>query len=481
MKALNKILNNKFYVIIYLCLIAFTIRHLMVSYFDTTDGFFILATGKYILQNGIPKENPFFIQSGHKLIVQQWLWDVIMYWIFDMMGKAGLFISSLFTAFLTCLMFFKISQIHQADKKLSLCFILVFVSFQTISFRPTFITILLCLCQIYILEKYKTGNVKLLPLLALISILEINIHGMLWLFHILIMIAYIFPRVPVLIKTDEHDYKIKPLLIMTLIMMLTAFCNPYGFDMISSLWKSDNGIYTTLGVSEMQLLPIFTMNGILILSLIIVIIYLMIECAVPAEIFYLFAGLSLLGVTYMRNTIYAYIGIFMALIYVSKSYDFSRFHNFVNKQSKYFYIIGIIAVIIIALNPNGDYIYKEKDSESTPVKAIEYLEKKANKENIVLYTEFNNGSYFEYNEYLVYMESRGESSMEKLNGGYDIMHEYADVYRGCDKDQYKNLINKYNFTHLCINKTNHLYGYIDMDPSYEKVVDSEKYTLFEKK
>ena len=482
---IKKIKNNKFYIIIFMCLSAYIIRNLLIDYMDKTDGYFILHTGKYILSNGIPTENPFFIQSGHKLIIQQWLWDVIVYGVYLVMGNIGLFLLCLLITFLTGLMFYKIAQLYNADRKIVTFFILLFFMFQEISIRPTLITIFLCLAQIYVLERYKKGQDKTLFFLIIISILEINLHGMLWLFHILIMMAYIFPHVQVLVKTTPHDYKIKPLVLTSILMIASAFINPYGINMITSLWKSSNGIYTQLGISEMQLLPIFTSSGILLLTLIAVTTYLMCQHETPVELFYLFAGLSLLGVTYMRNVIYAYIGIFMVLIFISQNYPFAKFHEFVNKQKNSFYIIGLLAFILISIYPDSEngYIYKEQDNTCTPVLALNYMNgiPEEEKDDVVLFTEFNGGSFFEYHGYKIYMESRGESSVKKLNGGYDVIGEYYKIYNSCTKEKYQKFMDKYNFTHLCVQTKNNMFGFIECDDRFKKVIETKSYSLYERK
>ena len=46
------------------------------------DTFFILATGKNIVETGtVPTINPFVIHSNLSIIIQQWLFDVIIYQI----------------------------------------------------------------------------------------------------------------------------------------------------------------------------------------------------------------------------------------------------------------------------------------------------------------------------------------------------------------------------------------------------------------
>ena len=68
-----------------ICIFAYT------NFFDN-DGYFLIATGKEIVENGIPKFNPFFLEKGYQIVVQQWLWDVCLYQIQQWFGNYGLYL-----------------------------------------------------------------------------------------------------------------------------------------------------------------------------------------------------------------------------------------------------------------------------------------------------------------------------------------------------------------------------------------------------
>ena len=101
------------------------------------------------------------------------------------------------------------------------------------------------------------------------------------------------------------------------------------------------------------------------------------------------------------------------------------------------------------------------------------------KENVVLYTSFNNGAFMEMNGYKVYMDARPELFMEKINGKEDVYTEYVSVESGtCDLNAF---LAKYNFTHLIARDGSplsvHLRAY---DDAYKIVVDGEGYCLFQR-
>ena len=56
------------------------------------DIWFLINTGRYILNNGFPSIDPFTIHEGFSLVIQQWIPDVIFYSIFNWFGKMGLYV-----------------------------------------------------------------------------------------------------------------------------------------------------------------------------------------------------------------------------------------------------------------------------------------------------------------------------------------------------------------------------------------------------
>lgn len=54
-----------------------------------SDGWFLLATGKQIVENGIPYANPWSLVSYRPIVVQQWLHDVLLYGSYTLAGYAG--------------------------------------------------------------------------------------------------------------------------------------------------------------------------------------------------------------------------------------------------------------------------------------------------------------------------------------------------------------------------------------------------------
>ena len=88
-----------------------TLLACMVTYFVLSiqvmdnDGWFILSNGRYILEHGIPYENPFTWVEGLDVVLQQWAYSVVVYSIYQWFKVPGIF---LFCCLLhiTCMMLF---------------------------------------------------------------------------------------------------------------------------------------------------------------------------------------------------------------------------------------------------------------------------------------------------------------------------------------------------------------------------------------
>ena len=67
------------------------------------DMYFLAATGRYIVENRVvPIINPFTIHDGLKIIVQQWIIDIVNYLIYDHFGNIGIFIFPLSKPWVRC-------------------------------------------------------------------------------------------------------------------------------------------------------------------------------------------------------------------------------------------------------------------------------------------------------------------------------------------------------------------------------------------
>ena len=79
---------------------------LMSKPFDN-DSWWLINTGEYIVENGVPTIEPFTIHENLTFYAQQWLFDIIIYFIFNAFGFLGITVFIKLFSILFTFLFYK--------------------------------------------------------------------------------------------------------------------------------------------------------------------------------------------------------------------------------------------------------------------------------------------------------------------------------------------------------------------------------------
>lgn len=204
-----------------------------------SDGWFLLATGKQIVEHGIPYANPWSLSSYRPIVVQQWLHDVLLYGSYALAGYAG---TILYQALLAILVAFSIAFAIRGfdDKRLTLPRMLFFIGLALfgagiyVSVRPTAWS-MACMClTIGVCTRWRrTGDWRYLMALPAITVLHVNMQSAMWLLDVFIAGCFLLPDDLSKFKTvttEEMLSEIFPLSIAMVAMLVASFVNPYGVD-----------------------------------------------------------------------------------------------------------------------------------------------------------------------------------------------------------------------------------------------------------
>lgn len=469
-----------------------------------SDTFFIAATGRHIVENGVvPTINPFVIHDGLGIVVQQWLFDVLIYGIYNTFGNFGLFVyvASIYAAGLFLLYrFFGLFTSNPKIKRMILIASSVLLAVFGVA-RPTGISFVILLSLLYCIEQYRrTQNKKYLCVLPILSLLEINIHAAMWPMMFVLILPYIFPyTLPT--KTNIGNNikkwfgKNKFILITMLTMFGMGFINPNGLTGMTYLLHSYGS--ATGGITIQELLPPATneLSGIvIILSAVFVAAYIYLnknKLTDPSydkqnefSKIYLALGTLVLACMHGRNMWYLLLGITPEIVSVLDGRVFNKQKTKKTSPTYMIYfraIYSVVATVVITITVFSvtDYAqYTNEDSNVAPIKAVEYLNENAD-DNIILYTEFNNGAFFEWHQYKVYMDARPELFQKKVNGKKNVYTEYCNVEKG--KADYQEFLDKYGFTHLMVSENTRFDVYLRHNENYNAAVTGNGYTLYELK
>lgn len=204
-----------------------------------SDGWFLLATGREIVKNGIPYTNPWSFSSYRLIVVQQWLHDVMLYASYTLAGYAG---TMPYQALLAVFVAFSIAFAIRGfgDKRLTLPRLLFCIGLALfgagiyISVRPTAWS-MACMClTIGVCTRWKrTGDWRYLMALPAITALHVNMQSAMWLLDVFIAGCFLLPDRLSEFKSvapEEMLGEIFPLSIALIAMLVASFVNPYGAD-----------------------------------------------------------------------------------------------------------------------------------------------------------------------------------------------------------------------------------------------------------
>lgn len=462
----------------YVCILMLTIPF-MVYMFSTykldNDFSFIANVGRYILKNGFITTEPFTIHSGFFFIPQQWLSAVIFYLIYSKFGIVGMITLTIIVNSVIILLLYKIAILITKDKMKSIIItIFVDILFNVIGIittRPQVFDIILLLLQVLIIELYiDKKNYKYLYLLPLISIAFINLHASIWPMMFVFLLPYYGEYVLKKLKKEE-TFHIKHLVINTILIGLCGLINPYHIHSVTYLFNSFGVEEINNFITEMKPINIYLIKLFILIFVGLVLIYK--NKGKNKERYILFfLGTTYLMLSHLKGSLFFLIGFFLILCQSLKGKQKKKVKYSPNLKEKIIYIgLFIIMASIICLN-----IHYEENKSLVPI--LNYLNKNANK-NIKLYTEYDDGGYFEYHGYKCYIDSRAEVFLKSNNKKKDIYPEYYKMKTGLIDTQ--EFLNKYNFDYLEVNKNSRfLLKELKNNSNYKQVVKTSS-TYFKEK
>ena len=450
------------------------------------DFWFLLKGGDYVMAKGIPYTEPFTMHQGWDFVMQQWLSSVIFASIYNMFDSMGMFIFMGIISVITTLVIYKIC-LYITDNNVIISFVLsslyIVINIFTCVTRPKIFTALIFAVELYYLEKFiKEQKTKYLLALPIISVLEINLHASMWWMIIVLMLPYVADSINIpKLKIKGENKKIIPLLLSMVVVFIAGLINPYGINAITYLFRS-YGLEEISGyISEMKGLNVNDVLGMImmVIMLLLILVYVFYRKG-TFKIRYFFLTL---GTTYLMLSAYRSIFIFstgalfpMAYYLKDVCLPKSKKEQEPNRK-KINVLLGILCIVIVATVAVKIVKYDDLSAQAECREAVEYLKANYNPDDVVLFTTYEDGGYAEYLGFKPYMDARAEVFVKKNNGKADVMKEYnrledGDIY-------YKDVFDKYKFTHAILYKKGLLYTYISRDKDYKQIYSDEKRVIYE--
>ena len=480
-------LCKKNFMLLYLLVFIFLI---IKPWYIDNDAWFLLNHGRYVLNNGIPHIEPFTMHEGLNFIMQQWLFATIMY-----ICKAKFGFKSLFF-FIAIINIFIILVIHKlcmliTDNNYKIAIPITFlidfllIKLKFISTRPQIVSYILITFFIYIIELYrKKGNKKVLLLLPLISIIQINMHASMWIFLYIYSLPFIAEIIIKKITKEKLSYDAKLLIIAVIISIICGVINPYKTQAMMYFLNSLNANVTQY-ILEMKITSILSPYGeysIILLGIFITIstIKFMKQGKIEWSYLFLVYGSFLLALTNQKSVAYFVIfSLYSIAYYLNKlvnkkeslNQPLSNGHYILNQI---LWVLSVVTIIFslywnVKINLDEPEYMAEKNSVLNLLK-----ENKNNLSNLKVYCNYNIGGYLEYYGIKAYIDPRAEVFYYSVNKKDEIFDEYYYLQTSSiDIDEF---LEKYNFTHLYLNVNDAIYKAIKMVGNDDKF---KNYTLLD--
>ena len=240
-------------------MVAFLIPVLLIlcaNHAIDNDSWYVSAEGRAILQNGIYHEDVLSMHEGLHVVVQNYGFAAIFYLIHSILGAPGIYLAMIILNFVILFLLYKIYMLL-SKKNVDLSLILmaatdIVLGFGFIVTRAQMVDYVVFLALIYALELFvASGKTKYLWWIPALSLLLINLHASVWWVILAIMATYIIGSIKGPRVLHLQGYRTKPLLFAAVAAFLVGFLNPYGVEMMTSVFGGYRGVAELNLVNEL--------------------------------------------------------------------------------------------------------------------------------------------------------------------------------------------------------------------------------------
>lgn len=448
------------------------------------DMYWMIATGRDILDNGILHTNIRTIDETPGFISQQWLYAAICV-VLDKIGIWAVFGFCMLQVVVLCGLatyFVYIRTRNILTACVCMTAMIIFPQNYIFSARPETMTLILLLLECIGLEKFQsTKRAMYLALLPASMLVEINVHGSMWIFHYAILLAYLTPAF--YCKQAEKNHARtgrKAICVFTVIMTAVMFANPYGVDMILYIFKSfAANTFSYVHISEMAPLNIKSSAFMpFLLAWVWFAVAMHFKKARSVTINLLF-GFSLLTLFALRNIQFIpLVVLFFARDLLNLDIHVDDIAIWICRGVNMIGILIATLVVLSAFTRITDYLMIDNISESPAAvpKAIrEAADHISNDRDVRLFTGFDTGGYFEYLGYRnIYIDARPELYTDSFTNGKNILADYSTYALGrrtCSDSDMIRWFDEYDFDYLIVNTRTEtkLHGFMIQRDDYELI------------
>jgi hypothetical protein len=300
----NKLSTILFFLVLACILFAFTSR------FDN-DGWFILNSGRYVENYGIPHTEPFTIHENFHFVMQQWLFDVMLWKIYTVAHSTGMLAFSCIFGGIIFFIYYRLLQITDNKNIKVSRFLTIGAGILMAPFfcqRPQTISSLIFLIEIYTLERCKDKNkppIYIYILFFTLSLILINAHAAMWPMFSVFLLPYLVESLLVnRISWFNHTFRWHWTYVLALFIPIIAagLINPYGIEAMTYAFNSYGYADINAVVTEMHPLTInFHSFTSIVIPVIILLTIIYAKNPLPIRYILLFSGTGFMALMAIRS------------------------------------------------------------------------------------------------------------------------------------------------------------------------------------
>ena len=451
------------------------------------DAYWLIQAGRNLIQNGIPHTDPLSMHEGLHYVMQQWLTAGLFAFLYDAIGAIGILIFVLAIFISIVLVLFRLCMVISNQNMFVSYVVTIFdviILFLYMSTRPYPISMLLFLLEIFVLEKYlHKYNKRWLIAIPILSLILINFHGAIWPFFFIIMVPYAIDSFHFKVGFIQGEgYPKRDFLLAFVLAFFAGFANPYGWELMTYLFRSYGNAGISSYVSEMLPPDFQGASGIYVFGILLLVVGVLLLRKPPRlKLRYalLMLGTIFMALTSMRNlSLFAICGIpMLAFTLRDLNPSFKATKNVrphLQKILLTLFFITIIATFTIRLYESQFY----KDT-FVPTKAVDYIFENYQGEDLHLFAGYNWGGYAEFRGLKPFIDARAEVFIKVNNKKADILQDLIDLDSG--RMHYAKFVQKYRLNVFLLEREDILETYLAKDPQYIMVYKDKDAVIFEKK
>ena len=474
------------------------------------DTFYTIKIGEHIIQEkGIDMKDPFSWHENLEYTYPHWLYDVMIYSIYNLDGMTGIYISTCIFSIILGITIYKVNEKLVKNKVLSFVITIgaMYLLKDFITARAQLVTFILFELELFCIERLLDTCKKRYGIgLIIISILMANLHVAVWPFFFVLYLPYIAEFIIYCI--EEHMAKkfgkevkqgdklemqkrpgMKYLIIVMIICALTGLLTPLGTTPYTYLYKTMQG-NTTQNINEHLPMTLINEDNILCVLIIFLAVLIFTKAKIRLCDLFMLCGLTfLMLMTQRQASIFVIICsvILNRLIYswiTSQVKDFDdRVLNFAMNGFGVFMLSSVIIMFcmyFIKPKLNQTYI----DENTYPVKMsdwiLEYFEREQiDLSEVRLFNEYNYGSYLLFRGIPVFIDSRCDLYAPEYNPGVSIFFFF--IASSNLNDWFEIRLAKYNITHMILYKDSKMNMIIERGnlDGYKLLKQDENFVFYE--